>query len=124
MYYPVPGFNHVKVLAPNSPAQTSDNDTVPYSKSLSPLIRVALDAAFGIRDIRTLQERAFAPGVRKHVTARMRGGASRGPVMIRSVHTRPGEEGGETFGTATAGGERHAWAARIEEGRLVSFRVL
>ncbi len=144
MYYPVPGHSHLKVLVPDvsrpddsrplgqSPGRLSQaamsgrfGSPAPDPAELaavSPLVRVALDAAFGIRDIRTLQERSFSYGVRAHVRARRRTGAApAGGVRVLSAHAR-GE--GEYHGSATSGGRHYAWVARIADGRLLSFRVL
>mgnify|MGYP001631788434 CR=1 FL=1 len=144
MYYPVPGHSHLKVLVPDVPKPV---DSRPPGRSpgrlsqaalsgkiggpapdpselaaVSPLVRVALDAAFGIRDIRTLQKRSFSYGVRAHVRARRRTGAPpAGAVRVLSAHAR-GE--GEYHGTATSEGRNYAWVARMKDGRLHAFRVL
>lgn len=123
-YYPVPGHTHLKVLlpapsnraAPPAPFIGPSGDTPTFS----PLIRVALDAAFGIRDIKTLQKRAFAPMVRTYVRARRTGGLPPGIVQVSSSRRR----GQEYYGTAESEGERYAWVARVNANRLVSFRVL
>ncbi len=135
MYYPVPGHSHVKVLVPEvsqpvkprPPSRPSHRITKPAIDAaelaaVSPLVRVALDAAFGIRDIRTLQQRSFSYGVRAHVRAQRRSGKKpAGTVRVLSAHAR-GE--GEFHGTASSGGRNYAWVARMAEGRLQSFRVL
>ena len=139
MYYPVPGHSHLKVLVPEQfggavaprkrPSRATSQPATIQSEhldpkelaALSPLVRVALDATFGIRDIRALQERSFAYGVRAHVRARRRTGTPAGTVKVLSAHARAG---GEFHGTAVSNGRHYAWVARIEEGRLLSFRVL
>ena len=174
MYYPVPGHSHLKVLVPDvsrpgdsrplgqSPGRLSQaamsgrfGSPAPDPAELaavSPLVRVALDAAFGIRDIRTLQERSFSYGVGAP------GRARRGPGVLVLRYTRPRAPGsfidgggppgrarrrtgaapaggvrvlsahargeGEYHGSATSGGRHYAWVARIADGRLLSFRVL
>lgn len=126
MYYPVPGHTHLKVLLPDptgahlaTPAQPSAGSGG-ESPAFSPLIRVALDATFGIRDIRALQKRAFAPMVRTYVRARRIGGLPPGHVRVASSQRR----GQEFYGTAVSDGTRYAWVARVKQDRLVSFRVL
>lgn len=126
MYYPVPGHTHLKVLLP-TPASSRSAPPVhrtarPIDDPLvtSPLITMALDATFGIRDIRALQKRAFAPIVRTYVRARRIGGLPPGHVRVATSRQR----GQEFFGTAVSAGTRYAWVARIKADRLVSFRVL
>ena len=125
MYYPVPGYTHMKVLLPRTeqraatPARSgsSSGESPPFN----PLIRVALDAAFGIRDIQTLQKRAFAPIVRSYLRARRIGGMQKRGLVTVSASRRRGQE---FFGTAESQGARYAWVARINADRLESFRVL
>ncbi|WP_087116059.1 hypothetical protein [Corynebacterium urinipleomorphum] len=125
MYYPVPGHTHMKVLLPApashpSPPLRRPAISLRESPSFSPLIRVALDAAFGIRDIRALQKRTFAPMVRTYVRARRIGGLPPGHVRVDTSRRR----GHEFFGTAVSEGTRYAWVARVKADRLESFRVL
>ncbi|AWB85007.1 hypothetical protein C3E79_02785 [Corynebacterium liangguodongii] len=92
--------------------------------AVSPLVRGALDAAFGVREAATLTSKLYALGVRNHINARRRLAAAataHGPVRIVSCHAR---EGGEFFGTVDAGGRRFGYAARVRDGALVSFKVL
>lgn len=122
MYYPVPGHTHVKVWVPDTSTSHEDApEPAPSRADLSPLVRVALDAAFGIRGIHALHERTFTRGVRMHVSARRRAGAPTGTVEVASCHS---SGGGEFYGTAISAGQRYGWVARIERGRLVSFKVL
>lgn len=119
-YYPVPGHTHLRLLVPKeSPAAAAPREH--ERPSLSPLVKVALDAAFGIRQITDLRAHQFGVTVRAHVSARRRAGLISGPVRIMSSHAGGG---GEFYGSADCAGKRYAWAARIDEGRLVSFKVL
>ena len=127
MYYPVPGLTHLKVLQPAAgsravpPVVSGRESTQPgESPPFNPLIRVALDATFGIRDVKTLQKRAFAPMVRTYVRARRIGGLPPGVVQVASSR----RSGQEFYGTAESAGTRYAWVARVNANRLVSFRVL
>ncbi|WP_273416315.1 hypothetical protein [Corynebacterium appendicis] len=115
----------MKVLLPRTeqraatPARSgsSSGESPPFN----PLIRVALDAAFGIRDIQTLQKRTFAPIVRSYLRARRIGGMQKRGLVTVSASRRRGQE---FFGTAESQGARYAWVARINADRLESFRVL
>lgn len=126
MYYPVPGHTHLKVLLPahdsagSSPPTHRSPGPTRDAHAFSPLIRVALDAAFGIRDIRALQKRTFAPMVRTYVRARRIGGLPPGRVHVDASRRR----GQEFYGTAVSAGTRYAWVARVKADQLVSFRVL
>ncbi|MHA2788274.1 hypothetical protein ACXZ66_03860 [Corynebacterium sp. S7] len=129
MYYPVPGQTHLSVLVPGQihprpvPRGTRPRGTEPRGASQgSPagLVKVALDAAFGIRELRALQQARFDHSVRMHVAAKRRSETS-GPVRILSFHTRAN---GEVFGTAATEERTYGFAARIERGRLISFKVL
>lgn len=125
MYYPVPGHTHVKVLLPtqgarSSPPARATANPDGEAPDCSPLIRVALDATFGIRDLRALQKRTFAPMVRTYVRARRIGGLPPGYVRVATSRRR----GKEFYGTAVSAGTRYAWVARINADRLESFRVL
>lgn len=124
MYYPVPGHTHLKVLLPaHENAASSPSCSAGSARdahAFSPLIRVALDATFGIRDIRALQNRTFAPMVRTYVRARRIGGLPPGHVRVDASRRR----GQEFYGTAVSAGTRYAWVARVKADRLVSFRVL
>ncbi|WP_026196106.1 hypothetical protein [Corynebacterium lubricantis] len=127
MYYPVPGQTHLSVLVPGQsqprpqprpvPRGTRPRGTEPRGASL---VKVALDAAFGIRELRALQQARFDHSVRMHVAAKRRSEAA-GPVRILSFHTRAN---GEVFGTAATKERKYGFAARIESGRLTSFKVL
>ncbi|WP_115685148.1 hypothetical protein [Corynebacterium senegalense] len=126
MYYPVPGHRHIKVLVqprpdpPFNPRPAPRPQPRPAARP-SPLLLVALDAAFGMRDAAALRHASYAAGVRGHINARRRANAPAGPVRVLTCHAR---EGGEFFGTVQAGGRRFAYAARVADGRLVSFKVL
>ena len=124
MYFPAPGHQHMKVLIPR--ATRPDVPRIPGARAvpvdpLSPLVRQALDAAFGQRDPATLTGALFDMGVRSHIRARLRTAPPVGKFQIVSCHAR---EGGEFFGTVSAGDRNYAYAAQIRGGRLVSFKVL
>ena len=133
MYYPVPGYTHMMVHLPDAPARdssaTRDEPAPPGASAtpvLSPLVQVALDAAFGLRDVKILQERAFAPGVRAHVRARRRGRREpAGTARIVTCHSSPGTDGSIEFcGTVISNNRHYGWVARVEGKRLAAFRVL
>ncbi|GAB3087958.1 hypothetical protein CAQUA_09100 [Corynebacterium aquatimens] len=119
-FYPVPGHTHVSVLVPRArkPGAPPRPDEQP---SLSPLVRVALDATFGIRQVADLRNHQFAAVVRAHVGARQRRGLQKGPVTILSSHA---SDTGEFCGTATCGEEVYGWVGSVKNGKLESFRVL
>lgn len=131
MLIPVPGLTHLKVLAPTPPFIDDTVATPPPasparqgSGNALPLVRVALEVAFGMRPLQQLTKQRFDAGVRVHIAARRRATrspASRGAVRVDTLHLR---EDGEIFGTAVAGGQAHAFTARVADNRLTSFRVL
>ncbi|WP_291314638.1 hypothetical protein [Corynebacterium sp. UBA2622] len=121
MYYPVPGYQHMKVLVQPPPAPQRPSPVRRRGVRPSPLVKVALEAAFGMRDSAALKQSLYAPGVRNHISARRRAKTPAGPVQILTCHAR---EGGEFFGSAQLGTRRYAYVARVVEGRLVSFKVL
>lgn len=124
MYSPVPGHHHIKVLIPR-PTLPKIQATPPVravpNNPLAPLVRQAIEAAFGHRDPESLTATLFDMGVRSHLRARQRTPRPPGKVRVLSCHVR---ENGEFFGTVAVGPKRCAWVARISEGRLVSFKVL
>ncbi|SDS37942.1 hypothetical protein [Corynebacterium timonense] len=123
MYYPVPGHQHIKVVVqpPARPRPPAPRAVTRGTDRPSPLVAIALDAAFGVREASSLAHAQYAARVRGHINARRRANAPAGPVRILTCHAR---EGGEFFGTVHAGGRRYAYVARIEGGTLVSFKVL
>ncbi|QPK83703.1 hypothetical protein G7Y29_02555 [Corynebacterium qintianiae] len=121
MYYPVPGHQYMHVLVPRDRPSARPQNRAEPTATVSPLVRGALDAAFGARDAASLKSKLYALGVRNHVNARRRSQAVRGPVRIVTCHAR---EGGELFGTVDVGGRRFGYVARINNARLVSFKVL
>lgn len=125
MLSPVPGLTHLKVLTPAAPpAEPSPTPPPPSSddrrRQAAALVRIALEAAFGMRPATRLKPAQFATPVRVHAAARQRQGV-RGPVRVDTLHLRAD---GEVFGTAVSAGRAHAFTARVAERRLVSFRVL
>lgn len=131
MLIPVPGLTHLKVLVPTPPLINVPLGAPPplppvrqETGRATPLVRVALEVAFGMRPLQQLTKRRFDPGVRVHITARRRASkspTSGGAVRVDTLHLR---EDGEIFGTAVAGGQAHAFTARVADNRLTSFRVL
>ncbi|SER59680.1 hypothetical protein [Corynebacterium cystitidis] len=133
MLYPVPGHTFLHVLVPERPStntHSARNDAATTASvappaiprgSAAPLVKVALDATFGIRQIQALQRTRFSRTVLNHVDRQRRTINRRGPVNLESCHVRAD---GEIFGTAVSAGRRYGYAARIERGRLTSFRVL
>lgn len=121
MFYPVPGHQYMHVLVPAPPPPVPPRGRVQPSKPVSPLVRSALDAAFGMREASSLKARMYALGVRNHVNARQRTNSVRGPVRVVSCHSR---ESGEVCGSVDVGGKRFGYVARVRDARLVSFKVL
>lgn len=124
MYYPAPGHQLIKVVVPR--ATLPDVARYPAPRPLppapvAPVVSQALDAVFGMRDPASLTSRLFATGVQRHVAAKRRLKMPVGPVAVLSSHA---QGKGECFGTVEVGGRRYAWAARVDGGRLVSFKVL
>ena len=130
MYFPAPGYQHMKVLIPRATLpdvprapgalRGSGMRAVP-ADPISPLVRQALDAAFGHRVPATLTGALFDLGVRSHIRARRRTAPNVHKFQIISSHAR---DNGEFFGSVSVGERRYAYAARIQDGRLVSFKVL
>lgn len=124
MYQYAPGHKHIKLVVPRPKRPQVPTApqvrTVPQNP-MSPLVREALEAAFGNRSPDALSKTLFDLGVRSHIRARRRATPTRGKVQVLSCHTR---EGGEWFGTVSVSGKRYGWAAHINDGRLTSFKVL
>lgn len=152
MYYTAPGHRHVQVLVPHArrafqhngspatsftlarPAGTTPPwpDGAARKLDIDPIVGEALNAALSKDRATSMMAWRFAPAVRAHIRARQRAAAvtsarktatpAAGKVKVLTCHTR---EGGEIFGTVEASdGTRRAYAAKIEGGRLVSFKVL
>lgn len=141
MYYTAPGHRHVQILvppasrgrSPSTPAHASPRPG-PHSprRDVEPVVAEALSAALGTGRQPSMMAWRFAPAVRAHIRARQRAAAlaaaqkattpAAGTVRVLTCHTR---EGGEFFGTVQAAdGTRRAYAAKIDGGKLVSFKVL
>lgn len=124
MYQPVPGHTHLKVLVPEPVVGPEPQSPSPSGSRLSPLVRIALDAAFGVRELRVLQQRTYSFGVRKHVAAQRRALHSPSTVRVLSCHGRDTPQGTELYGSIVSGGRTYGWVALIDGGRLTTFRIL
>ena len=126
MLAPVPGLSHVKLWSPPpAPDPTRPPPSLPTpapeDSVLGPVLLLALQAAFGMREVTALPATRFAPAVRSQITARLRSSAVRGPVRLVRVHAR---ERGEVFGTAVGARRLVAFTAVTDGRRITSFRVL
>ena len=145
MYYTAPGHRHVQVLVPQlnrSPAvlgrliqaRNSGSAAPPPNAAaeVEPVVAEALNAALSKHRATSMMAWRFAPAVRAHIRARQHAAAltnaptSTAPAADRlQVVTSHAREGGEFFGTVeTQDGTRRAYAAKICDGKLVSFKVL
>ena len=145
MYYTAPGHRHVQVLVPQlnrSPAvlgrliqaRNSGSAAPPPNTAaeVEPVVAEALNAALSKHRATSMMAWRFAPAVRAHIRARQHAAAltnapkSTAPAADRlQVVTCHAREGGEFFGTVeTQDGTRRAYAAKICDGKLVSFKVL
>ncbi|MBA5245329.1 hypothetical protein HMPREF3151_11400 [Corynebacterium sp. HMSC05H05] len=145
MYYTAPGHRHVQVLVPQlnrSPAvlgrliqaRNSGSAAPPPNAAaeVEPVVAEALNAALSKHRATSMMAWRFAPAVRAHIRARQHAAAltnaptSTAPAADRlQVVTCHAREGGEFFGTVeTQDGTRRAYAAKICDGKLVSFKVL
>ena len=145
MYYTAPGHRHVQVLVPQlnrSPAvlgrliqaRNSGSAAPPPNAAaeVEPVVAEALNAALSKHRATSMMAWRFAPAVRAHIRARQHAAAltnaptSTAPAADRlQVVTCHAREGGEFFGTVeTQDGTRRAYAAKICNGKLVSFKVL
>lgn len=143
MYYTAPGHRHVQVLVPrrnqtpaalNRPLGTKRPEFVPPGAptEVEPVVAEALSAAMSKHRATSMMAWRFAPAVRAHIRARQHAAAltnapkSTAPAADRlQVVTCHAREGGEFFGTVeTHDGTRRAYAAKICDGKLVSFKVL
>ena len=145
MYYTAPGHRHVQVLVPQlnrSPAvlgrliqaRNSESAAPPPNTAaeIEPVVAEALNAALSKHRATSMMAWRFAPAVRAHIRARQHAAAltnaptSTAPAADRlQVVTCHAREGGEFFGTVeTQDGTRRAYAAKICNGKLVSFKVL
>lgn len=150
MYYTAPGHSHVQLLVPptgrvparpllglgGAPPATERAPNPP--PELAPVVQEALNAALSKHRSTSMMTTRFAPAVRAHIRARQRAATlttarKTGPHAIRNapaagkvkVLTYHAREGGEFFGTVEAtDGTRRAYAAKIQDGKLVSFKVL
>ena len=99
---------------------------------VEPVVAEALNAALSKHRATSMMAWRFAPAVRAHIRARQHAAAltnaptSTAPAADRlQVVTCHAREGGEFFGTVeTQDGTRRAYAAKICDGKLVSFKVL
>ena len=144
MYYTAPGHRHIQVLVPQAhrasaalsrPAGTdrpAGSVTHTPAADVEPVVAEALNAALSKDRATSMMAWRFAPAVRAHIRARQRAAVlasqskrsspAAGKVRIRTCHAR---EGGEFFGTVEAAdGTKKAYAAKIQDGKLVSFKVL
>lgn len=145
MYYTAPGHRHVQVLVPQlnrSPAvlgrliqaRNSGSAAPPPNAAteVEPVVAEALNAALSKHRATSMMAWRFAPAVRAHIRARQHAATltnaptSTTPAADRlQVVTCHAREGGEFFGTVeTQDGTRRAYAAKICDGKLVSFKVL
>ena len=145
MYYTAPGHRHVQVLVPQlnrSPAvlgrliqaRNSESAAPPPNTAaeVEPVVAEALNAALSKHRATSMMAWRFAPAVRAPIRARQHAAAltnaskSTAPAADRlQVVTCHAREGGEFFGTVeTQDGTRRAYAAKICDGKLVSFKVL
>lgn len=124
MLTPVPGLAHVKVWSPPTPRFRAPAP-LPGSRqeaaALGPVVLLALQAAFGIRQLQSLPSEKFSATVRAQISARLRSSPVRGPVRLLRLHVR---ERGEVFGTAVCAQRLVAFTAVTDGERLTSFRVL
>ncbi len=136
MHYPVPGHQHIEVLVPGTahtpyPGPDQLLGRTPRPRGMEPVVQQAIDAALGGRDPAARMAASFVPAVRAHIRARKREmkqatktATKKTPAAEVKIVTCHAREGGEFFGTVDAAGKRRAYVARVENGKLVSFRVL
>ncbi len=127
MLAPVPGLSHIKLWCPpprppeKDPASIPPTVPVEDGSDFVPVLLLALQAAFGMREVAALPATKFSPLVRSQITARLRSSPARGPVRLIRVHVR---ERGELFGTAVGARRLVAFTAVTDGRRITSFRVL
>lgn len=144
MLIPLPGHSHLKVLQPGKPETARETDTIrtrgrtdrpPVHRRIATGLTVlALEAAFGMRPARALDDRRFDATVRSYVTAHLRRRRDRGPVRLDSLHLRADARGAEVFGSCTVAGTTRGFTARLDgpdrsrperyQWRMRTFRVL
>lgn len=127
MYVAAPGHQHIELLAPRPGAggvgATASPRAGALPRGMEPLLFHALEAALGGVNAGAVAA-VCVPAVRAHIRAQQRARPKRkrpGAVRVISCHVR---EGGEFFGSVEVGGKRLGYAARIQGGKLVSFKVL
>lgn len=126
MYYTAPGHQHVQLLvAPKHRVHPDALPAPPTPSAMEPVIRQALNAALGGRGTNLPGPARILPAVRAHIRAQQRtralAGRTASTVRVVTCHAR---DGGEFFGTVDADSKRLAYVARVEDGKLVSFKVL
>ncbi|MCO6393735.1 MULTISPECIES: hypothetical protein [Corynebacterium] len=133
-YYPAPGHQHVQLLVPSPKrsgraaetrrrqARYSPSDPRRTGSNVAPLVRTALAASFGATNLRALRADRFSTAARTNVRAYRRFQQQHaGPPRIVTCHAR---DGGEFFGTVATGQKRFGFVAKMDNGRLVSFKIL
>lgn len=148
-YYNVPGHQHIQLLAPGrhatapepeptmlAPDTTLDAalDAAPNTaQRVDPLVRQALGAAFGGYDPAVMTASRFSTSVRTHIRAYRRAqlqlrAHTRNAAVLPTQHVRVitchSGEAGEFYGTVDKGGRRLAFAAKMADGKLQSFKIL
>ena len=132
-YYPAPGHQHVQLLVPpkrpertaeaqRRQARYSPSDPRRTTANVAPLVRTALAASFGATNLRALRPDRFSTAARTNVRAYRRFQQQHAsPPRIVTCHAR---DGGEFFGTVATGQKRFGFVAKMDKGRLVSFKIL
>lgn len=144
-YYSVPGHQHIQLLAPErgtptpKPAppvlepDTALSATPQTNQRVDPLVRQAISAAFGGYDPTVMTASRFSTSVRTHIRAYRRAqlqlrAHTRNTAVLPTQHVRVitchSGEAGEFYGTVEKGGRRLAFAAKMADGKLQSFKIL
>ncbi|AKK02538.1 hypothetical protein [Corynebacterium epidermidicanis] len=84
-YSPIPGYTLLMTLTPPPEPPLAPEAPPELTRTILGIVQVALEAAFGMRDVTSLPKNRFAQRLRTQITAFLRSGAPRGPVRLQRI---------------------------------------
>lgn len=125
MYMPLPGYSHVKLLAPIDRITYAHRASLVDSRTmvkLRDIVMFVVEVAARRRNLTRFDEERFDPSIYLHLRAWLRtADPSIAACDILSIHAQPS---GEFHGSALIGNRRHAFTGTFDGTRLGSFRLL
>lgn len=128
---PIPGLNYLECWVParaeahpQQPRLHSQAIPMKVRQAASTLVGIAMHAAAGGRAVATLSEAEFSEQVRRHLTARLRGGHRlQQPVQVRSMHVRVRGQLLDAVGSVSAGPVWVGYLAMFEPNTLSTHKL-